>query len=294
MILKKKGHMFNRYLIAITLVLAYSFAAAELAPVPAHVDTEISPAPPSGPVLKLDYAGQPENDMRIADFLYFVALISPEPVTVSESPTNTLMVRVSDIRQKSGEDRFSINLEFEVSGQGFRHYAVDQSEKLRCQSHQLAAGKILKKQLDYIRYEGPSKGRLEVVGQIEEEVKTVTAVRLHFNEGAAASPVTIGLKDVRMVDGVVKFENELVACINILEFTREGATPHIGSVKRKKAGNNLFQRLKGRVIGVVANMLTDPINIQQIGKDTMLNFGTAVLNRDATFTFPVAENLKSN
>jgi len=284
---------------AITLGLACSLAAAALADVSvlAHADIEVSPAPSSGPVLKLDYAGQPENDIRIADFLYFVALISPEPVTISESPTNTLMVRVAEIRQESGEDRFLINLDFDISGQGFRHYAIDQSEKLRRQSLRLAAGKTFEKQLDYIRYEGPGKGRMEVEGRIEGEVKSVTAVRLHFNEGTGASPVTIGLKDVRMVDGVVKFENELVARVNILEFTRDGATPrmgvHIGSVKRSKAGDNLFQRLKGRVIGVVANMLTDPIKIRQIGKDTMLNFGTALLNRDTTFTFPAAKNLKS-
>jgi len=114
--------MFNRYLIVIILGLACSPAAAALAavPVPAHVDTEISPAPLSGPVLKLDYTGQPENDMRIADFLYFVALISPEPVTISESLTNTLRVRMAAIRQDSGEDRFSINLAFAVSGPGYR------------------------------------------------------------------------------------------------------------------------------------------------------------------------------
>jgi hypothetical protein len=135
---------------------------------------------------------------------------------------------------------------------------------------------------------------LEVEGRIEEGVKTVTTVRLHFNEGPAASPVTIGIKDMRTVDGVLTFENELVARVNSLEFSRDSALPRMGvrisSVKRRKAGDNLFQRLKGRVIGVVANMLLEPIKIRQIGKDTMLNFGTAVLNRDETFTFPAAEN----
>ncbi len=291
--------MFNRYLIAITLGLACSFTADALAevPVPANVETEICPALPSGPVLKPDYTGQPENDMRIADFLYFVELISPVPVTISESPTNTLMVRVASIRQESGEDRFSINLAFDVSGQGFRNYDMDHSEILRRHSLRMANGEALEKQLDYIRYEGPGKGRLEVEGRIEGGVKTVTTVRLYFNEGPAASPVTIGIKDMRTVEGELKFENELVARVNSLEFSRDSALPRMGvrisSVKRRKAGNNLFQRLKGRVIGVVANMLLEPIKIRQIGKDTMLNFGTAVLNRDATFTFPAAGNQKT-
>lgn len=276
----------------------FLFAALAAVSVLAHADTAMLPASPSGPILKMDYAGHPENDMRIADFLYFVALISPEPVTISESPTNTLRVRVAAIRQESGKDRFSMNLAFNVSGQGFRHYAIDQSENLRRQSRRLATGKTLEKQLDYIRYEGPGKGWLEVEGRVEGEVKTVTTVRLHFNDGDAASPVAIGLKDVRSVDGVLKFENELVARVNILEFTRDGTPPrmgvHVDSVKRRDAGDNLFQKLKGQVVGRIANMLINPITIRQVGNDTMLNFGRALLNRDVAFTFPAAENSQSN
>jgi len=275
------------------------FFAALLAGVAvlAPVDATPSPVPPSGPVLKLDYAGQPGNDVRIADFLYFVALISPEPMTISESPTNTLSVRVSAIRQESGKERFSMSLAFDVSGQGFRHYAIDQSELVRRQSRRPATGRTVERQLDYIRYEGAGKGWLEVEGRIEGGVKTVTVVRLRFNDGDGGSPVTIGLKDVRSVDGALKSENELVARVNTLEFTRDGTPPRmgvrVGSVKRRDAGNNLFQNLKGHFIGMVANMLIPPIAIRQIGNDTMLNFGQALLNREATFTFPAAENLKS-
>lgn len=260
------------------------------------VGAAVSPAPPSGPVLKLDYAGRPENDIRIADFLYFVALISPEPVTVSESATNTLSVRVAAIRQESGKDRFSMSLAFDVSGQGFRHYAIDLSDLVRRQSLRLAAGKALERQLDYIRYEGAGKGVLEIEGRIEGGVKTATTVRLCFDDGAA-SPVTVGLKDVRSVGGTLKSENELVARVNSLEFTRDGSPPlmgiRVGSVKRRGAGNNLFQNLKGQFVGMVANMLIPPIAIRQTGNDAMLNFGQAVLNRDATFTFPAAENAKA-
>ena len=273
------------------------FAALAAVTLLSPVDAAVSSAPPSGPVLKLDYAGRPGNDVRIADFLYFVALISPEPMTISESPTNTLGVRATAIRQESGKDRFSMSLAFDVSGQGFRHYAIDQSDLLRSQSRRLAAGKTLERQLDYIRYEGAGTGWLEVEGRIEGGVKTVTVVRLRFNDGDGGSPLTIGLKDVRSVDGALKSENELVARVNILEFTRGGTPPrmgvHVGSVKRRDAGNNLFQNFKGHFIGMVANMLIPPIEIQQIGNDTMLNFGQALLNRDATFTFPAAENLKS-
>ncbi len=102
-------------------------------------------------------------------------------IRCSESPTNTLMVRVASIRQESGEDRFSINLAFDVSGQGFRNYDIDHSEILRRHSHRMATGEALEKQLDYIRNEGPGKRRLEVEGRIEGGVKTVTTIRLYFN-----------------------------------------------------------------------------------------------------------------
>ncbi|OGV68308.1 MAG: hypothetical protein A2283_13425 [Lentisphaerae bacterium RIFOXYA12_FULL_48_11] len=278
-------------------LISFLFAVLGAVSVPVYGDTAISPAPSSGPVLKLDYAGQPGNDIRIADFMYFVALISPEPVTISESPTNTLRVRVVSIRQESKEDHFSINMAFDVFGQGFRHYAIDQSKNFCRQARHLAAGKTLEKQLDYIRYEGPGKGWLDVEGRMEGNSKTVTTVRLHFNGRGADSPVTIGLKDVRLVDGVLKFENELVARVNLLEFNRNGKPPRMGvrvdSVKRRDAGDNLFQKLKGQFVGMVANMLINPITIRQIGNDSMLNFGQALLNREATFTFPSAENLKS-
>jgi len=272
-------------------------AALAAVSVPARGDIAVSQDSPSGPVLTLNYTGQPGNDIRIADFLYFVALISPEPVMISESPTNTLMVHVESMRQESRKDCFLINLAFDVSGHGFLHYAIDQSENFRRQARRLATGTKLEKQLDYIRYEGPGKGWLNVEGRIDGSGKTVTTVRLHFNDRGAASPVTIGLKDVRSVEGVLKFENELVARVNMLEFVRDGKPPRMGvridSVKRRDVGDNLFQNLKGQFVGMVANMLIKPITIRQIGNDTMLSFGRALLNRDATFTFPAAVNLKS-
>lgn len=262
-------------------------------------DTASQPAATvSGPVVMLDYTGQAANDIPIADFLYFVPLISPEPVTVSESATNTLRVRVASIRQDVRSDRFHLNLAFDISGQGFRLYAIDQSENLRRHERHLAAGQALKKQLDYIRYEGPAKGRVEIGGRIENGVKTVTTVCLHFDDRGGASPVTVGLKDVRLDHGALTFENELVARVSLLEFTRDGAPPRMGvrinSVKRRQAGDNFYQNLKGRFVGMVANVLVESISIRKLGNDTLLNFGQAVLERKPSFTFPVAENLRTH
>lgn len=278
--------------------LEFTIEAADTALQPEAAVQKKPTAPASGPVVRLDYTGQAANDIPIADFLYFVPLISPEPVTVSESATNTLRVRVTSIRQDVRSDRFLLNLAFDISGQGFRLYTIDQSENIRRHERHLAAGQPLKRHLDYIRYEGPGKGRVEIGGRIENGVKTVMSVRLHFDDRGGASPVTVGLKDVRLADGALTSENELVARVSLLEFTRDGTPPRMGvrinSVKRRQAGDNFYQNLKGRFVGMVANVLVESIAIRKLGNDTLLNFGHAVLERKPSFTFPIAENLKTH
>lgn len=266
---------------------------------PARASVPAAPGTPaSGPVVTLDYAGRAANDIAIADFLHFVPLISPEPVSISESPTNTLRVRVVSLRQEAPTDRFLLNLTFDVSGQGFRHYAIDHSENIRRHERRLAEGATLKRQLDYIRYEGPGKGRIEVDGRLESGVRVVTAVRLHFDDRGVASPVTVGLKDLRSVNGALKSENELVARVGLLEFTRDGTPPRmrvrINSVKNRLAGEGFFQNLKGQLVGKIANALMDSIAIRKKGNDTMLNFGQALLDRRPSFTFPAADNVRTH
>ena len=267
-----------------------------LLPLPARAVEPVRPgASVSGPVVTLDYSGK--NSIPIADFLYFVPLISPEPMTISESPTNTLQVRLDSIRQEVRTDRFLLNLAFDVSGQGFRHYAIDQSENIRRHKRRLEAGQTLKTQLDYIRYEGPGKGRVEIDGKIENGVKTILSVRLHFDDRGGASPVTVGLKNMRSTNGVILCENELVACGSLLAFTRDGTPPRMGvrvdSVKDRQAGDGFFQNLKGQIVGRIANTVIKPIAIRKIGNDTLLDFGQALLDRKPTYTFPAADNLKA-
>ena len=277
----------RRFASAVRVALRFVFLAAVTACSVRVVASD------SGPVVALDYSGQ--SRIPIADFLYFVPLISPEPVTVSESPTNTLQVRVLSVRQDVRPDRFQLNLAVDISGQGFRHYAIDQTENIRRHERLLASGQTLKRHLDYIRYEGPGKGRVEIGGRIENGVQTVMCVRLHFDDRGGASPVTVGLKDIRLADGALTCENELVARVSLLDFTRDGTPPRMGvrisSVKRRQAGDNLYQNLKGRLVGMVANALVESIVIRQLGNDTLLNFGQAVLERKPAFTFPAAENL---
>jgi hypothetical protein len=254
-------------------------------------------APVSGPVVTLDYTGQDTNGIAIADFLSFIPLICPEPVAVTESPTNTLRVRVVSVRQEERKDRFLLNLAFDVSGQGSRHYAIDQSDNVRRHKRPLAAGQTLKKQLDSIRHEGPGKGRVEIGGRIENGVKVVMTVGLHFDDRGGTSPVSIGLKDIQATNGVLLCQNERVARVNRLTFSRGGAPPRMGvrldSVKSRQGGDGFFQNVRGRIVGRVANAVVKPIAIRELGNDTLLDFGQAVLERKPSFTFPAADNLKT-
>ena len=251
----------------------------------------------SGPVVTLDYTGQDTKGIAIADFLSFIPLISPEPVTVSESPANTLRVRVTSICQEERPDRFLLNLAFDVSGLGFRHYAIDQSKNIRRNERRLASGSSLKKQLDYIRFEGPGKGRVEIGGRVETGVKKVTTVSLHFDDRGGTSPVTIGLKDMRSTNGALRCENERVARLNRLAFIRDGTPPRMGvridSVKSRQAGEGFFQNVKGRIVGRVVNTVVKPISIRKIGNDTLLDFGQAIVDRKPSFTFPAADDMSA-
>jgi hypothetical protein len=123
------------------------------------------------------------------------------------------------------------------------------------------------------------------------------SVRLHFDDRGGGSPVTVGLKDVRLADGALTCENELVARVSLLEFTRDGTPPRMGvrinSVKRRQAGNTIYQNLKGRLVGMVANVLVESIAIRNLGNDTLMLFGEALVERKPSFTFPVADNLRT-
>ena len=58
-------------------------------------EREANPAPESaGPTLHLDYGRGESPGSPVAEFMYFVPLISLEPVSVVKSPGNTQRVRI--------------------------------------------------------------------------------------------------------------------------------------------------------------------------------------------------------
>ena len=67
----------------------------------------------------------------------------------------------------------------------------------------------------------------------------------------------------------------------------------LASIKAAGAGDTVWQNAWGDFKGMVANEFIPPIGIAAIGNKAMLEFGKALADRDPTFTFPYANNLKT-
>jgi hypothetical protein len=230
--------------------------------------------------------------------MYFVLLISPDPVTVTQSAGNTQRTRVISATRRFAADSFSVTADFEFTGEGSHRNTFDPEDNIRRHERKLKDGGSLDRVLSYICVEGAGRGLMEVEGTVSNRVATVTEVRLQFNAHGRPSPVTIGLNDIRFIDGVPRLDNAVVARVNSLLFQRSAGRPKmavtVASVKRAGAGDNLWQKLKGNVSGALANLLLKPITVAQAGNDAMLNFGRSLAAEEPAFTFPRARNLKAN
>lgn len=252
---------------------------------------------PTGPTLALQADPKGLRGIPIAEFMYFVPLISPDPVAVTESPGNAQRTRILGITRQFKPASFQVAGIFEITGQGFQKNTFDPAHQIRQHARKLQQGGVLERQLDTIVVSGAGRGRIEVEGVLSNQVPVVTQVRLRFNDDRP-SPVTIGLRDIRFVDGAVRFDNSLVARVNTLTFRRTPGRPKmdvsLASVKRADAGNRAWQNFIGGMKGAVANLLLKPINVDPLGHTTMLDFGGALVTDKPSFTFPKAKNLKAN
>ena len=252
----------------------------------------------TGPTIRLDYGRDQSPGNPIASFMYFVPLISPEPVFSSTSPGNTQAARVLSARRKSTLHSFVVTCEFEFTGNGSQQSILDLAPTIRRHVRELSAGGSTGRQLSSIAVNGSGSGTVEVEGTISDNVETVREVRLRFNAHGKSSPVLIELCEIRYRDGEFQRCNEIVARVNTLTFRRKPGPPKmevtVASVKNKAAGDGLWQNLKGSVKGMAVNLLIDPLTIEAVGHRAMLDFGGALTSGATTFTFPRATNLKSN
>jgi hypothetical protein len=252
---------------------------------------------PAGPTLHLNYGRGESPGNPVAEFMYFVPLISLEPVSVVKSPGNTQRVRMLPARRSFTSKSFLVACEFEFAGEGDQQNVFDHTDKVRQHDRELKAGGSLDHQLGFISIEGAGSVGIEVEGTMAGHVPTVTEVRLRFNGRGRPSPVAIGLYDIQYLDGAFRLRNESVARVNTLIFRNKPGPPKmditVASVKRKAAGDGFWQNLVGGLKATTANLFLKPIAVEPAGNEAMLNFGLALVSESPAFAFPRARNLKT-
>jgi hypothetical protein len=253
-------------------------------------------AAPTGPTLQFDYGqGQPQKN-AVSKFMYFVPLISPDPVSVFTNAGNTQCARVLSLACQTNGNTFVATCEFEFTGTGFQQNIFDLTAKIKRRQNELQNGGIIKHALAAINVTGTGSGNVEIAGVITNGVRQVNQVRLRFNSYGHTSPVTINMKDLCYRDGAVQSENEMVARVNMLTFKRNSGPPKmevsLASIKRTDASDGLWQNFLGGLKGVTANFFLPPLNIEPEGQQAMLDFGLALASKKSGFSFPEATRLK--
>jgi hypothetical protein len=249
----------------------------------------------SGPTLQLSYDAATPVASPIAEFMYFVPLISEEPVSVLSRSNATQRARVLSLTRRDSAHSFTLKCEFEFFGAGSHCNLFDHAPLVHRRQEQLKQGRDLQRLLTSITVEGPGLGTIEVEGTLSNQVPQATEIRMRFNAHGKSSPVSILLEDIHYQNGQFIPTNGLVARVNTLTFTRKpGPTEMevtVASVKPKAARDNFWQNFKGAVAGAAVNCFIPPLKIRPLGHQTMLDFGLALATRSATFTFPQATNL---
>ena len=254
-------------------------------------------AAPTGPTLRLDYGHGEPRDNSISQFMYFVPLISAEPVSVITNAGNTQCARVLSLVCRTNGPTFTATCEFTFTGNGSQQNVFDHSRKIKQREKELQAGEALKHQLSSINVAGAGSGSVEIEGTFTNGQRFVTLVQLRFNRAGQPSPVTINLEDIAYHDGEVQAQNEMVARVNALTFRRTAGTPKmevtLASLKRKDAGAGRWQNFVGSLKGVTVNLFLPPLKVEPEGQQAMLDFGLALATEKTSFTFAAATRLKA-
>src|ERR1017187_8916147 len=79
----------------------------------------------TGPTLQFDYGNGQPLDNPLSKFMYFVPLISPEPVSVFTNAGNTQCARVLSLDCRTNGQTFSATCEFEFTGAGSQQNVFD-------------------------------------------------------------------------------------------------------------------------------------------------------------------------
>jgi hypothetical protein len=267
------------------MLLSFIFAAGRLA------------AASTGPTLQLDYGRGEAPPSSISEFMYFVPLIAPEAVSVFTNIGNTQGARIQSFSCRTNGATFLATCDFEFTGDGSLQNIFDHAANIEHRLKELEAGGTLAHQLDSINVEGSGSGSVEITGTLTNGQRIVTEVRLQFNRHAHASPVSIGLADICWRNGKAQLENAMTARVNTLVFRQTSGPPKmevtLASLKRKDAGDGLWQNFVGDLKGAAVNLFLPPLTIEAGGQQAMLDFGRALAEKKPAFTFPLATRLKT-
>jgi hypothetical protein len=289
-------------LVALVL-LAFGVACASTDNAPPTAPLPTSAA--SGPTITLHSDNEQVGENAAADFMYFVRLISPAPVSVSHSPGNTQKVKVLSIVRNVHERKllplprnvderdFTATAEVEFSGTGSFRYLFDQTGYIEDYRPAIHAGIPLTCLLEDISVNNGGFAKIDVSGTVNQQEFTIAKFTISFHHRGQKSPVTISLYDIEERDGKFARCNEIVAAVDTLTFWNTAEQPKMGvtvaSIKDKGAADGAWQNFIAVAKGTVANIIIEPIRIEPIGNQTVIAFGLAIASQSPTFTFPNAD-----
>src|SRR5258706_14656606 len=93
--------------------------------------TVVLAAAPTGRTLQLDYGLGEARSNPVSKFMYFVPLISPEPVSVFTNAGNTQCARVLSFDCRTNGRSFSATCEFEFTGTGSQQNVFDHAHVIQ-------------------------------------------------------------------------------------------------------------------------------------------------------------------
>ena len=249
----------------------------------------------TGPTVYLDYEDQQQRDNSVASFMYFVPMISTVLVESDSSPRNSQKARIVSSRRSSNDKEFEVVCEFVMWGWGYHENIFDAEDIVAQDRDSVPKGKPLKNIIEYIRFEGAGRGRVEVKGTKIDGSEQVTRVRVVFNHDDSTSPVTVGLYSMSRRNGWYQFENRYdtkKARVNAITFEATDDEPRMDIELASLGGRYDSEGFCSRLKGQIANLFIDPVRINPQGNRAMLDFGYALYTKQASFTFPKAANLK--
>lgn len=249
----------------------------------------------SGPTIYLDYSGNSRMKNPIYDFMYFVPMVSLTLVESVSIAGNAQQVGIISRKILVDDDSFKATIEFRMVGKGYHKNAYDPEDMIADNVKHIEKPDPLKNMLDYITFEGESYGTVEIKGVRSGPVDIATEITISFNGRGNKSPVTIGIYDVKCVNGKYKYQNrhnKTIVRVDSLTFQRAAGAAtmevRLASLYDFQDSENLWAILKGKIV----TLFLPPIRIDDFGNDVMLDFALALYKGEDTFTFPKARMLK--